>query len=237
MSTLDRAHAVLRVTADLVILTVRKGAMHVLVIERGNEPFHGMLALPGGFLRADETLEEAAGRELAEETGLDGGRLYLEQLRSYSDMERDPRGRVVTVAYLALAPDLPIPTAGTDARAARWEPVEKIMAAGLAFDHGRILADAIERARAKLEYTTLATAFCGDSFTVSELQDVYEAVWGVSLDRRNFNRKVTHAAGFIEPTGQKRQSAAGRPAVLYRRGPAATLSPPMLRATIDRNVD
>ncbi|MFC3518946.1 NUDIX domain-containing protein [Streptomonospora nanhaiensis] len=221
------------VTVDLVILTVREGALHVLLIERGNEPFRGSPALPGGYVRPWEGLDETALRELREETGLDGRRLHLEQLRSYGAPDRDPRGRTVTVAYLALGPDLPVPVAGTDAHAARWVPVARALGEGfgLAFDHAAILADGVERARSQLEYTTAATAFCTEPFTMSELRGVYEVVWGISLDPSNFRRKVTRTAGFVVPTGERRAMESGRPAALYRRGPARDLYPPLLRSS------
>ncbi|HEY6739175.1 MAG TPA: NUDIX domain-containing protein [Actinopolymorphaceae bacterium] len=221
------------VTVDLVILTVREGALHVLVVERGVDPYAGRLALPGGFLRdLEEDTDDAAARELREETGIDRSELHLEQLRTYATPGRDPRGRVVTVAYLAIAPDLPRPTSGTDARSARWEPAHRCAAtpSSLAFDHNRILADGIERAIAKLEHTTLATRFCPEPFTIGDLRQVYEAVWDARLDPRNFHRKVSKTEGFVIPTGRKRASETGRPAELYRRGPATTLYPPMLRA-------
>jgi 8-oxo-dGTP diphosphatase len=144
---------------------------------------------------------------------------------------------VLTVAYLAIAPSLPTPVAGSDARHARWEPVSAVAPApaGLAFDHNEILHDGLERARSKLEYTTLATVFCADEFTIGELRQVYETVWGMSVDPRNFRRKVARTDGFIVPTGARRQPATGRPAILYRRGPARTLYPPMLRTRI--NID
>jgi 8-oxo-dGTP diphosphatase len=224
----DHDHLLLFLTVDLVILTVRENFLHVLVIERGNEPFRGQAALPGGFLRAGEGLREAAERELAEETGLDGGQLHLEQLATYGAPGRDPRGRVVTVAYLALAPDLPIPAAGSDARAARWAPVRQVRGA-LAFDHSQILDDAVERARTHLELTTLAAAFCGPTFTIGDLRHVYEVVWDRPLDPRNFSRKVANTEGFVEATGDRRLPETGRPAMLYRRGPARALNPPLLR--------
>ncbi|GAA3878958.1 NUDIX domain-containing protein [Saccharothrix violaceirubra] len=221
-----RDHEIVRLTADLVILTVRSGRLCVLLVERANEPFRGRPALPGGFLRAGETIEETAARELAEETSLDG--LPVEQIGVYSAPDRDPRDpRVVTCAFLAIAPDLPVPVAGTDAREARWLPLDEV--GGLAFDHGRILADAVERARTKLQYTTVATAFCPPEFTISELREVYEVVWDVEVDRPNFHRKVTDAEGFVEPTGAKSTKGGGRPAVLYRAGGARVLHPPMVR--------
>jgi 8-oxo-dGTP diphosphatase len=224
----DRDHLQLRLAVDLAILTVRDDLLQVLVIERGNEPYQGQAALPGGFLRADEDLRDAAERELAEETGLDGKRLHLEQLAAYGAPGRDPRGRVVSVAYLALAPDLPIPVAGSDAQAAAWAPVSQVRGT-LAFDHSQILDDAVERARRHLELTTLATAFCGTEFTIGDLRNVYEVVWNVALDPRNFSRKVASTEGFVLPTGARRVPQAGRPAALYRSGSARVLNPPLLR--------
>lgn len=218
------------VTVDLVILTVRADQLQVLLVERRNPPFRGRLALPGGYLCGQETLDEAALRELKEETDLDGGQLHLEQLRTYSDPERDPRGRVITAAYLALAPNLPTPVAGSDAREAYWLPVRDAQQDGaLAFDHGNILRDAVERARSKLEYTTVATVFCSEPFTVGDLRRVYEVIWGAPLDPSNFRRKLTRAEGFLEPTGDRRVPATGRPASLYRKGRASLLMPPFLR--------
>jgi 8-oxo-dGTP diphosphatase len=225
-----REHLQAYLTVDLAILTVRENLLHVLVIERANEPYRGHVALPGGFLRPGEDLPQAAERELAEETGLDGTALHLEQLAVYGAPDRDPRGRVVSVAYLAIAPDLPIPTAGSDARSARWAPVATVRGT-LAFDHAQILDDAVERARTRLEFTTLATVFCGPTFTIGDLRNVYEVVWNTPLDPRNFSRKVTHTDGFIQPTGTKRTPDTGRPASLYKRGPAEALNPPLLRAT------
>jgi 8-oxo-dGTP diphosphatase len=205
--------------------------LSVLLVERENEPFRGRMALPGGFLRGDESLEQAAARELVEETGLDAGTLRLQQVGVYSAPDRDPRRpRVVTCAFLAIAPDLPAPIAGSDARAARWVPVAEVADPGLAFDHDRILADAVELARTLLQFSTIATAFCGPEFTIGDLREVYEAVWGVGLDKPNFHRKVTDADGFVVPTGGKRSSVTGRPAALYRAGGAADLVPPMMRS-------
>ncbi len=217
---------------DLVILTLRESRLHVLLIERGVEPYEGALALPGGFLRhRDEDIIAAAHRELAEETDLDVETLRLEQLGVYGDPHRDPRGRVVSVAYLAIAPRLPEPTAGTDAASARWQPAEQVLSGDLelAFDHRRIVADGVDRARVKLEHSPLATAFCGPTFTISELQQVYEAVWGIRLDPRNFYRKVQNTDGFIVPAGSARKPATGRPARLFKAGPCTVLYPPMVR--------
>ncbi|MEU8432651.1 NUDIX domain-containing protein [Streptomyces sp. NPDC029216] len=235
------------VTVDLVVLTVRRDALCALVVRRGEQPFQGRWALPGGFVRGDEDLAAAAARELAEETGLcahdpaapgvDNG-AHLEQLATYGDPRRDPRMRVVSVAHLVLAPDLPAPRAGGDANSARWAPVDELLegpdqtAAGLAFDHARILADGVERARSKIEYSSLATAFCPPEFTVGELRRVYEAVWGVALDPRNFHRKVTGTPGFLVPAGGTTTRQGGRPAQLFRAGGATLLNPPMLRPEV-----
>ncbi len=215
------------VTVDLVLLTIRDEKLHVLLVRRGVPPHKGQWALPGGFVTADEGLDAAASRELHEETGVDPGAGHLEQLASYGDPKRDPRGRVVTVAYLALVPDLPAPSAGSDAAHAAWRPVDEVHR--LAFDHERIFADGLERARAKLEYTPLATAFCAPEFTIAELRAVYETVWAAPLDPRNFHRKVTTTDGFVEPVGRSTTGVRGRPAQLYRRGHASVLYPPLLR--------
>jgi ADP-ribose pyrophosphatase YjhB (NUDIX family) len=223
-----RQDLLLHLTVDLAILTVRDDCLNVLVIERGNPPYRGQDALPGGYLLQGETLDEAAARELTEETSLSAGDLRLQLVDVYSEPGRDPRGRVVSAAYLAIAPDLPIPAAGTDAASARWAPVEEVRDA-LAFDHAQILADAVEKARAGLETTTVATAFCPSEFTIGDLRKVYEVVWGSAVDPRNFARKVAHTQGFVEPTGNKRAPETGRPATLYRHGPATRLNPPLLR--------
>ncbi|MER6028538.1 NUDIX domain-containing protein [Streptomyces sp. NPDC001851] len=219
-------------TVDVVVLTLREGRLCVLLVERGEDPFQGMLALPGGFLSHDgEEILDAAHRELSEETALAAGWVHLEQLATYGGAGRDPRGRVVSVAHLAIAPGLPEPVAGTDAVDAAWVPAEAVLSGEveLAFDHRRIVADGIERARTKLESSALATAFCGELFTIAELQQVYEAVWGTELDTRNFYRKVQAVDGFIIPAGSGRRSTGGRPARLYRAGPKTVLFPPLIR--------
>ena len=218
------------VTVDLVLLTIRAGALRVLVVKRGSEPFKDRLALPGGFVKPDENLEQAARRELGEETGLITRQVHVEQLGTYGDPDRDPRQRVVTVAYLALAPDLPAPVAGGDAAGADWIEVGELLRprSRLAFDHSQILKDGLERARSKLEYTPLAAAFCPREFTIAELRKVYELVWDTELDPRNFHRKVTGTKGFVIDT-KKRRVDRGRPAQIYRVGNLRLLNPPMLR--------
>lgn len=224
------------VSVDLVVLTVREDQLAVLAIKRGISPHRGRWALPGGFVAPGEGLIDAAARELREETGVAAITAHLEQLATYGDPERDPRGRVVTVAHLALVPDLPSPSAGTDAAEARWLPAAGLLdrTSALAFDHHRILGDGVERARAKLEYSPLATAFCTEEFTVAELRHVYEVVWGTTLDPRNFHRKVTSTPGFLEAAGRTTTRDGGRPAQLYRRGEARLLHPAMLRPETNR---
>lgn len=231
------------VTVDLAVFTVRANTLHVLLVERGEEPYLGHWALPGGFVRPRESAGQAARRELAEETGLSPDTvagLRPEQLRTYSDPDRDPRMRIVSVAYTALVPDLPEPRGGGDAAQARWTPYEEggtdgdvgqLHVGQLAFDHGRILADGRNRIGAKLEYTCLATEFCPPEFTLGELQQVYETVWGVALDRPNFRRKVLTSPGFVEPVEgpPRRTGGRGKPAALYRAGLATALHPPLLR--------
>lgn len=220
------------VTADLVVLTLRDGDLCVLLIRRGAEPYGGKLALPGGFTHLDEDIETAAYRELREEVNVGPDDVVLEQLMTYGAPGRDPRMRVVSVAWLALGADLPEPTAGSDAAEAFWMPVRKVLRRPkeLAFDHVQILRDGLERARNKLEYSTLATAFCPPEFTVGELREVYESVWDVELDPRNFHRKVTGAEGFLVETSERTTRGGGRPAMLYRAGSAEQLHPPILRA-------
>ena len=203
------------VTVDVVLLTVRAGRLAVLLVERKGHPYRGQWALPGGFVEPDEDLDEAARRELAEETGVgiasgeDAVALgHLEQLRTYGTPGRDPRMRVVSVAYVGFIASGEV-VAGSDAADARFWAVDDLAIPGigsaagapLAFDHARIVADGVERARAKLEYTTLATAFLDERFTLGELRRIYEAVWGEPLHEGNFRRKVSSTPGFVEATG------------------------------------
>jgi 8-oxo-dGTP diphosphatase len=228
-----RAFPPMAVTVDIVLLTIRSGRLSVLLVERGGPPFEGEWALPGGFVRPDEDLESAAHRELAEEAGIDAPVIHLEQLRTYGAPDRDPRMRVVSVAHLALMPDVPTPVAGTDAAVARFWAVDDLGTTDgpeLAFDHEDIVHDAVERARAKLEYSTLATSFVEEPFTITDLRRVYETVWGTELHPANFRRKVLSTTGYLVPTGEERPT--GRAwAELFTRGPATELSPPMLRPT------
>jgi 8-oxo-dGTP diphosphatase len=226
-------------TVDVVLLTVRPeepgpGRFSVLLVERDTHPFRGDLALPGGFVQPDEDLDAAAVRRLEQELRVRPGDppgVHVEQLGAFGAPDRDPRMRVVSIAYLVFAPDLPAPVPGRTTRSVAWVPVDEVDLSRLAFDHERVLAAGVERARAKLEYTSLAAAFCPEEFTVAELRRVYEAVWGTALDPRNFHRKVTGTPGFLVPVGRPAPvgPGGGRPAALFRRGPATALHPAMLR--------
>jgi 8-oxo-dGTP diphosphatase len=220
------------VTVDVVLVTVIDDELHLALIERGNAPYLGMWALPGGFKRPDETLEEAAVRELGEEAGARGPRLA--QFGAYGDPGRDPRMDVVTVGFAAAVAE-PVPlTAGTDARRAAWTPVADVLDGRieLAFDHARIVADARARLADDLERTDAVLALVGREFTVSRLRRAYEAVWrldlppreraGFALDRRNFRRQLDAPPGpFLTETGRSTSdipdsSLPGRPAAFHR---------------------
>ena len=211
------------VTVDIVILTMSAGTLHILLVRRGETPFKGMWAIPGGFKRPIETLDQAASRELSEETGVDAVGL-LSQFGAYGDPGRDPRMNVVTVAYVAVLRDVGAVLAGTDAAEAALVPVADVLDGRieLAFDHLRIARDAIERVRVELEVSGIATAFVGATFTLAELRAVYEAVWGVQLDAANFRRSVAVEDGWVIPTGRRviPGPSGGRPAELYRAGDA-----------------
>lgn len=201
----------LRVTVDIVIFTLRGGTLQILLVKRGVPPFEGQCAIPGGFLREGESLEEAALRELYEETSVRN--VFLEQLYTFGDPARDPRGRVITVAYYALiASDRLSLEAGADAAEARWFPVQNLPT--LAFDHKSIAEYALSRLRNKLEYTTVGFQLLPEKFTLGELQGVYEAILGKSLDKRNFRRKIA-LLGILKPL-REWQDTGRKPAQLFR---------------------
>ena len=201
----------MRVTVDVVLFTIREGELSVLLIERGKPPFLGAYALPGGFVREDESLDAAAARELAEETGVRD--VPVEQVGAFGDPGRDPRARVVTIAYAALwASDRTVLAAGTDAAAAAWHRVRGLPA--LAFDHARIVAHALARLRAELDSSGAAFALLPARFTLTDLQRVHEAVLGRALDKRNFRRKVEQS-GRLRALSAHRREGVQRPARLY----------------------
>lgn len=216
------------VTADIALFTLKNGRLHIPLVLRKDEPFKGSWALPGGFV-ADETAEVAAVRELFEETGLRD--VHLEQLATFSAPRRDPRMRVVTVAFVALVSELPAPVAGSDAAEARLWAVEDVLDGEieLAFDHRVILDQALERVRAKLEYTTLALKFLPMNFTLGELRAVYAAVWGFAPNLANFRRKVLGVTDFVRPVTQFREDTGGPPARMYCAGEATEIFPPFRR--------
>jgi len=199
-------------TVDCVVFGFDEGELKVLLIERGLEPFKGRWALPGGFVRVDETLDEAARRELEEETGLK--RIFLEQLYTFGEVERDPRERVVSVAYYALVNlSEHNAKAATDAANARWFPVAKTPK--LAFDHADILAVALARLKGKVRYQPIGFELLPPRFTLSELQHLYEAVLGLGLDKRNFRKKVL-GFGLLTPLKESQMSGRHRPAQLFQ---------------------
>ena len=227
-------YPIFAVTVDIAIFTILDDELSALLVRRGLEPHSGALALPGGFVGAEEDIADAARRELREETGVSD--VVLEQLATYGAPHRDPRGRVVSVAHVAVLPTAVEPRAGSDAAEALWEPVGPLLQSRrkVGFDHRRILADAVERVRAKLEYTTLATAFVGEEFTLSELRRVYEVVWGADFDAGNFQRKMRRTEDFVIETGRTRPAPGGRgrPAATFRarRRGVHPLSTPITRA-------
>lgn len=200
----------MNVAVDIVIFTIQEGTLKVLLVKRRIPPFQDELAIPGGFVLPEEDLDAAALRELREETGVSD--VYLEQLYSFGDPQRDPRGRIISIAYFALISAGQQLKAGTDAAEARWWPVHSV--SSLAFDHARILAYAMERLRNKLEYTTVGFQLLPAKFTLGELQAVYEAILEKKLDKRNFRRKIADLR-ILKPLKEYR-SDIGRPAQLFQ---------------------
>lgn len=218
---------------DGVVFSLRNNELQLLVIKRGIAPHKGQYALPGGFRRDDETTDQTILREIAEEVGVNVlTSSHMERLNWYDDPHRDPRGPVTSFAYLLFVPADTIPTADTDAAEALYLPVGEALKPGvLAFDHQQIVADALERARNRLEYTTLATKLLPDMFTLGQLRHVYETVWGRPLHKSNFQRKVENTEGFVTKTGWRDNTPnPGPKGYLYRAGNATELYPPIQRS-------
>jgi 8-oxo-dGTP diphosphatase len=200
------------ITVDNVVFGFDNRVLKVLLIRRGIEPFLGTWALPGGFVRIDETLEQAAARELAEETGLH--QIYLEQLHSFSGLNRDPRERVISVAYVALVRRVDhLPCADTDAAEAQWHTIDELPE--LAFDHSDIFEKAIERLRGKIRWQPIGFELLPKKFTLRQIQTLYEAVLGRELDKRNFRKKLL-GFGFLVALEEHDTEESRRPAQLYR---------------------
>jgi 8-oxo-dGTP diphosphatase len=205
------------VAADLAIFTLHEGRLRMLLIQRARDPFKEGWALPGGFVRIHEDLDAAAARELEEETGVAGA--YLEQVGAFGNPARDPRERVISVAFFSIIPsDTLHLKSGGDAAAARWWPVNDLPK--LAFDHQEILEQARHRLRDKVRRSTIALRFLPPEFTLTELQQVHEAILGHALDKRNF-RKWLMSAPYLRATGRMRRGGQHRPAELYRGIPSA----------------
>ena len=199
------------VTVDVLLFTIRDEKLQLALIKRGIAPHRGSWALPGGFVRMDEELEEAARREIEEETGVRD--IFLEQLYTFGTLERDPRTRVITIVYFALVPGEHLTLrADTDASDASWFAVDELP--DLAFDHPQIVAVGLERLKSKIEYSNVAYGLLPARFRLSELQRVYEIILGRALDKRNFRKRVL-ALGLVEAT-DKFAGGAHRPAQLFR---------------------
>ena len=200
------------VTVDAAVFGFDGAELQILLVERALEPFAGQWAIPGGFVNMNESVEAAAVRELQEETGI--SRVFLEQLYTFGDVQRDPRGRVISVAYYALVKPSEHPTAAaSDAREARWFPVSALPP--LAFDHEKIVAVALERLRGKVRYEPIGFELLPPKFTLSELQALYEAILGSPLDKRNFRKKIL-GMELLVALQERRQGAQHRPAQLFR---------------------
>lgn len=200
----------LQITVDIVLFTILDRQLHVLLIRRLAEPFRGSYALPGGFVLEDESVDAAANRELQEETGVE--KVFLEQLYTFGEPKRDPRGRVITVAYYALVSSSHILRSGTDAADAAWFALNRLP--HLAFDHLSIIEYAHQRIANKLDYSNVGFELLPKKFTLTELQLVHEAILGESLDKRNFRRKILQK-DIVEPS-KEWQKTGRKPAQLYR---------------------
>ena len=202
----------MHIAADIVVFTVSRGILQVLLIKRKNPPFKGQFALPGGFVEIDESLEEAAVRELEEETGVKD--IFIKKLTAYGDVNRDSRGRVVSIAFMALidSEKFNLESKG-DAMEAQWINANQIKS--LAFDHMQILSDALSELRYEIQTTNIAAQILPEKFTLTELQELYERILDEKLDKRNFRKRIK-ALGILIVTRETKMEGAHRPALLYR---------------------
>jgi 8-oxo-dGTP diphosphatase len=199
------------VTTDAVVFTVLNRELKILLIVRKYPPFQGKFAIPGGFVKPQESLKQGVERELEEETGVKG--IFLDQIGAYGDVKRDPRGRVITVAFMALIDGDKVKlNASTDAELAKWHPANDLPE--LAFDHDRIIVDALAKLRHDIENTSVAFQIMPEKFTLTELQTTYEAVLGKTLDKRNFRKKMREL-NVLKELSETKMLGAHRPARLY----------------------
>jgi len=212
--TLPPQAARVGLAVDVAAFAMHEGELRVLLVQRGTSPHAEVWALPGGFVREDEELHEAALRELREETTVALEPRHLEQFHTFGAPHRDPRGRIVSVAHMAVLPHGTVDVhGGQGAIAAEWFPAHQ--APPLAFDHAEILQRALRRLQTRLEYAQLALEFLPETFTLPELQEVHEAILARKLDKRNFRKRLL-GQGLLIPSGERRNGV-GRPAQLYRR--------------------
>jgi len=200
----------IKLAADAVVFTILHKELQILLIKRKNHPFKGMYALPGGYVKTNESLNEAAQRELEEETGVKN--IFLKQMRAYGKVDRDPRGRIVSVAYLSLINPHQRLHATTDAEKAKWSPIDDLPK--LAFDHQDIINYALKTLRFEIQTTNIAYQILPRKFTLTQLQSLYEVVLGKKFDKRNFRKRV-HEFGILKETKEQWREGAHRPAVLY----------------------
>lgn len=199
------------ITVDVVLFTIAEDQLNILLIKRNNEPFKGVWALPGGFMQEDETGEMAAARVLRNKAGIRD--IYIEQLFTFSDLRRDPRGRVISITYFALVAKDEIVFKGSDLQTPTLFPIKKI--SKLAFDHKTIVEYSLERLQSKLEYTNVVYSLLKSTFTLTQLQRAYEIILGRKLDKRNFRKKYL-SLGLIKATKQYEKGKKQRPALLYK---------------------
>ena len=200
------------IATDVVILTIRGRSLQALLIKMKKKPFASMWAAPGGLVKPGESVDAAAKRHLAEKAGVKN--VYLEQLYAFGRVDRDPFGRVVSVAYFALVPPDGVRLSTTEEYGdVRFFPVDTLPA--LAYDHREVIETAIRRLKSKIGYTNIAYSLLPHNFTLTELQDVYEIILGRPIDKRNFRKKLS-TLRLVQPTGKRQSGAANRPAALYR---------------------